>query len=1127
MVRASGTPPTTKSDDRASPVRIAGIYLLFSLIWIWGSDLALIRAGVQGEPGFWAGALKGSAFVFLSAGILYLLIGREVRALTRALDLLRAVADGTTDAVFVKDRDGKYLLFNEAAARFVGKPVAEVLGKDDTELFDAPSAALVMARDREVMESGRVGTHEEALTAAGVTRVYMATKAPYRDASGRVMGLVGISRDVTDRKLAESALRTSEERYRALVELAPDAIVTVRDGRIVFANAAAARITAAPSAAALVGVPVNDHIHPDDLSASAGRQEKILQRGEFVPPHEMRVRRLDGAYIDVETCSGPCTIDGARGIQLVARDVTERKRGAAFLARQTAILERIAARAPLPEVLDEIVRMLEEQLPGAVGSILLLDRAGRCLRHGAAPNLPPAYSAAVDGVVIGPRVGSCGTAAFTRGPVLVNDIATDPLWTDYKDLALAHGLRTCWSTPIFAAQRGAQPDVLGTFAVYGRAPGAPDPRFAELVARAEHVASIAIESDRAARDLRESEGRYRALVESSADAIFVNEGGRITYANPALLRIIGADAPEQVIGKTPFDILHPDDHARAGARIRMLHETREPLPFVEFRFLKRDGTPVDVEVSGAPFEQRGALAVHVTARDISERKRAERVLREREEQLRTFVDHVWAPIAMLDRDMRYIHISRRWLTDYRLGDRNVIGLSHYEVFPEIPERWRAAHRRCLAGAVERCEEDRFERADGSVQWLRWEIQPWRQADGMVGGIAMFTEDITARKRMEAQLQQTQKLEAVGRLAGGIAHDFNNLLTVINGFSDFVLRALAPTDPHRDALLHIREAGQRAARLTQQLLAYGRKALLEPKVLDLNELVTESVRLLRRLIGEDVTVATALSPALDRIKADRGQIEQVLMNLVVNARDAMPSGGTITVETRNVPLRREELPDDPDLVPGQYVRLTVTDTGTGMTDEVKAKLFEPFFTTKEQGKGTGLGLAVVQGAIKQSGGHIGVTSAIGAGTTFTVLFPAVEADLPLSALLKRPARGTETILLVEDEDAVRAIARRGLEREGYTVLTAAGGPEALTTVADRARPIDLLVTDVVMPQMGGRQLAETLRARQPGLRVLFMSGYIDDVVLRHGLAEASGDFLQKPFTALELARKVREILDREE
>jgi PAS domain S-box-containing protein len=1055
---------------------------------------------------------------------LYLLIRREVRALTRALDLLRAVAEGTTDAVFVKDRSGKYLLFNEAAARFVGKAVAEVLGKDDTELFDARSAAAVMELDRQVIESGSPSTHEEDLTAAGVTRIYLATKAPYRDASGRVVGLVGISRDVTDRRRAESELRASEERYRALVELAPDAIVTVRDDRIVFANAAAARALGAPTAAALVGLSINDHIHPADRPASAARQSAVLQRGETVPPHEIRVRRLDGTYIDVEARGGPYVIDGARGIQFVARDVTERKRGAAFLARQTATLERIAAGAPLPEVLDEIVRMVEEQLPGVVGSILILDRDGRHLRHGAAPNLPPNYNAAIDGVAIGPCVGSCGTAAHTRRPVLVNDIATDPLWADYKHLALAHGLRACWSTPIFSAPRGAEQVVLGTFAIYGRAPGPPDRRFAELIARAEHVASIAIESDRAARDLRESEGRYRSLVESSADGIFVNEGGRIAYANPAFQRIGGARAADELLGKSPFDVIHPDYHALVRERIRQVHETRQPVPFVEEKYVKPDGTPVDVEVAAVPFESKGELAIHVTVRDISERKRAERVLREREEQLRTFVDHAWAPIAMFDRDMRYIHISRRWLTDYRLGARDIIGLSHYAVFPEIPERWREIHRRCLAGAVDRCEEDRFDRADGTVQWLRWEILPWRQADGTVGGIVMFTEDVTARKRMEAQLQQTQKLEAVGRLAGGIAHDFNNLLTVINGFSDFVLRDLPPTDPHRDALAHIRGAGDRAARLTQQLLAYSRKAMVEPKVIDLNDLVTESVRLLGRLIGEDVTVTTVLAPALHRIRADRGQIEQVLMNLVVNARDAMPTGGQITIETCNVALGRTDLPDDPDLAPGPYVRLAVTDTGTGMSDAVKANIFEPFFTTKGPGRGTGLGLAVVQGAVKQNGGHIGVTSALGAGTTFTILFPAVEHAPPPSALLKRPARGTETILLVEDEEAVRAIARIGLEGEGYTVLAAAGGPEALTAAAEHGRPIDLLVTDVVMPQMGGRQLAETLRVKQPGLRVLYMSGYTDDTVLRHGLAEATDEFLQKPFTPVALARKVREILD---
>jgi CheY-like chemotaxis protein len=321
------------------------------------------------------------------------------------------------------------------------------------------------------------------------------------------------------------------------------------------------------------------------------------------------------------------------------------------------------------------------------------------------------------------------------------------------------------------------------------------------------------------------------------------------------------------------------------------------------------------------------------------------------------------------------------------------------------------------------------------------------------------------------------------------------------------------------------AGERAAGLTAQLLAFSRKAILEPKVLDLNEVVSQSAKLLRRLIGEDITLATALAPGLDRVKADPTQVEQVILNLAVNAKDAMPRGGKLTIETHGIRLREEDAALYPDLPLGRYVLLAVSDTGVGMTEEVKTRLFEPFFTTKEQGKGTGLGLAVVHGAVKQSGGRVDVYSELGIGTTFKILLPAVVgATGPQSQNVGLAPRGAETVLLVEDEAGVRRFGRLALETQGYTVLEASGGEEALRIAERHAGPIHLLVTDVVMPRMGGRELAETLHARNSGLRVLYVSGYTDDAVVRHGIVEATDAFLQKPFTPLALARKVRSVLD---
>jgi CheY-like chemotaxis protein len=368
------------------------------------------------------------------------------------------------------------------------------------------------------------------------------------------------------------------------------------------------------------------------------------------------------------------------------------------------------------------------------------------------------------------------------------------------------------------------------------------------------------------------------------------------------------------------------------------------------------------------------------------------------------------------------------------------------------------------------------------------------------------------------------MEAVGRLAGGVAHDFNNLLTVINGFCEVLLAELPAGDPRRESVAAIRGAGERAAGLTGQLLAFSRKAIVAPKVLDLNDVVDSVGKMLRRLIGEDVILTTSLAPGLDRVKADPGQVEQVLMNLAVNARDAMPAGGRLMIETGNLELR--EGARYPGLAPGRYVRLAVSDTGHGMTEEVKARVFDPFFTTKEPGKGTGLGLATVYGIVETYGGHVAVDSEVGAGTTFTILLPAEEAaaDRPAGEVQQVAPRGTETVLLVEDDGAVRRLAQIALEALGYTVLEAASSADAVLAAEVHPGPVHLLLTDVVMPGQGGREVARAVRARHPEVKVLYVSGYTDDAVVRHGVLEATDAFLQKPFTPRRLARKVRAVLD---
>jgi two-component system, cell cycle sensor histidine kinase and response regulator CckA len=389
-------------------------------------------------------------------------------------------------------------------------------------------------------------------------------------------------------------------------------------------------------------------------------------------------------------------------------------------------------------------------------------------------------------------------------------------------------------------------------------------------------------------------------------------------------------------------------------------------------------------------------------------------------------------------------------------------------------------------------------------------------------------DVTERKHLEQQLLQAQKMEAVGRLAGGVAHDFNNLLTAITMSTDIAIRKLDPADPVRRHIEEIRKAAERAASLTRQLLAFSRKQILQPRVIDLNYLVEDSTNMLRRLIGEDIEVHTKLEPGLDQVLADPWQIEQVLMNLMVNARDAMPGGGRIIIETASVYLDEEYSSFHLAAQAGHYVMLAVSDTGCGMDEVTRARIFEPFFTTKEVGKGTGLGLSTVYGIIKQSGGYIWVYSELGIGTTFKIYLPRIKRDVDVEESTEsdaKTARALDTVLLVEDEAVLRNLAQEILEMSGYRVLVAATGEEALHISKQHEGEIHLLLTDVVMPGISGPELETKLKAQRPAIKVLFMSGYTDEAIVQHGVLNENVDFIQKPFTAISLLKKIREVLDK--
>jgi PAS domain S-box-containing protein len=418
------------------------------------------------------------------------------------------------------------------------------------------------------------------------------------------------------------------------------------------------------------------------------------------------------------------------------------------------------------------------------------------------------------------------------------------------------------------------------------------------------------------------------------------------------------------------------------------------------------------------------------------------------------------------------------------------------------------------------------RKDGSQFWNALSVNPVHNECGTLEYFVGVQSDVTHRMQLENQLRHSQKMEAVGRLAGGVAHDFNNLLTVISGYSDFILAAPEDEESVLESARLINEAGSRAAALTQQLLGFSRQSMLRPEMLDINTAVTEAGKLMRRLLGSNIEFRTVLHPDLHQVKVDPGQLDQVLMNLAINARDAMPGGGKLTIETSNVLLSDDYVATHLDCKAGPHVMVAVSDTGCGMDREVVARVFEPFFTTKEKGKGTGLGMATVFGIVQQSGGCIHVYSEPGHGTMFKIYLPAVAGPI-LSAgdtATRLGIRGTETVLLVEDDERIRELALSTLERFGYTMLTAANGKEALRVAADHRGAIDLLLTDVVIPTVSGPELAKRIQVLFPEVRVLFMSGYTDDAVMRLGLLQGTVSFIQKPFGQVDLARKVREVLD---
>ena len=625
----------------------------------------------------------------------------------------------------------------------------------------------------------------------------------------------------------------------------------------------------------------------------------------------------------------------------------------------------------------------------------------------------------------------------------------------------------------------------------------------------------------AAEALRESARHYQLLFDRNPLPMWVFDAETLRFlaVNDAAVAHYGYER-ERFLTMTIEDI-RPPEHLAA-----LRESLARPAPMRSaagvFVHQTSDGRHVDTEVIADTIVMNGRPARLALARDVTQERSAVRALQDSEERYRTLFVESLAGNYVSTVDGRLLDCNPMFAR--MLGfDSPAEACEHSptEFYTDLSNRLKFL---ALIRQEKRVElhENELRRHDGSLLQILENVIGHFDEHGELAEIHGFVIDVTDRKRLEEQLRHSQKLQAVGQLAGGIAHDFNNLLTAMKLHGEFILEDMAEGDPHRADVLEMQLAADRATMLTRQLLAFSRKQLLNPKVISANAVVGGMAPMVRRLIGEDVTVTIVLDPAAGCVMADAGQIEQVILNLAVNARDAMSHGGTFTVAT-GIMMLDPVRAGSADLPAGSYVSLTASDTGCGMSGEVLAHIFEPFFTTKEQGRGTGLGLATVYGIVKQSGGHIWVNTVPGVGTSFEILLPLVR-ELPAD-VVEVPAapRGTETILVVEDDLALQALTRRLLERQGYSVIVASDGAEALERVAERSGEIALVITDVVMPKMGGGELAARLAETHPELAVLFVSGYTDDVVALRGLVDAGAAFLQKPFTATSLARAVRDTL----
>jgi two-component system, cell cycle sensor histidine kinase and response regulator CckA len=1022
--------------------------------------------------------------------------------------------------MFVIDRASLQLLeANDAAMRAYGYSREELLGRKITDLcLDEEIPRALKLADKLPTSLSCQGHWRHRRKSGEIFDVEITTQGIRFAGRDTVLAA---ALDVSARRAAEEKVAEQSASLRALTENNPMAVVVLDEDRRIQMCNPAFELMFGYHQAEILGADLDPMLAPGELGSEAASLTDRASTGEVVRVKTRR-RRSDGSMVDVQIVGVPLIVNGRRtGTFGMYEDITDRTR-----AEQA----RRQAEVRLQTLFDNAVEGIFQSTPD--GKLLSANPALARMRGYATPE---ELIANVQDLALDSYADPNARAEFKRRMQRDGMVQTFEYQLVRKD-----------GTKIWVSESAhCVRDDSGEIVSYeGTIEDVTQRKRSELERQVNFEIIHAVNATDNLNDLlqRIHQSLKRLLyAENCFVALFEPATGMFHF--PFFADQFDQVPPPQQVGRSCTAYVY-----RTGRAMLIPQRT--------FDKLAADG---EVELVGTPSPTWlgvplrtpaatiGVLVVQhyedenaYTERDLEflasvggqialaiERKRADAKVRESEARLRVLVEQLPAVLWTVDKNLRFTSCLGAGLARLGIKPNQLVGTSLLDYFETADQTFMpiASHRRALAG-----EPTTFH-----VEWksgsYTCHVEPLRNADGELEGAICMALDITDRKQLEEQLRQAQKMEAVGRLAGGIAHDFNNLLMVIQGYADLLAERLPERDPLRRNAEQIQTASQRATSLTRQLLAFSRKQMLAPKVLNVQSVVADMEKILHRLIGEDVRLESSSAPNLGLVKADRSQIEQVILNLAVNARDAMPDGGRLTIETANVELDATCSHPPAMLSPGKYVMLAVTDNGCGMDAETQAHIFEPFFTTKEKGKGTGLGLATVYGIVKQSGGYVWVYSEPGRGTSFKVYLPRIEEPAGAEGRDKKlPAqampRGSETILLVEDEKGVRELAREYLLTCGYNVLVAEDGHTAIELAAMHAGPIDLLMTDVVMPGISGRELADRVKSQRAGIKVLYMSGYTDQSVVKHGILETDAVLLQKPFTMATLALKLRELFSNE-